>query len=75
LIQTYEQLKEWFVTFKIPLPVAHSELAMRQWERAIVDPTMGKIYSFWCCAGMDRYISDRFAWSDIQKSVLIKELF
>lgn len=65
MIETYPQLRDWFICHKIPVEVATNPLAMESWERAISDPSLGKIRRYWVMAGMNLYISEEILWGSI----------
>ena len=58
---SYSQLYDWLIMFDIT-PYMSSQFKVRAWERALEDPSMGKIYSFYHCLGLTE---PKVLWSDI----------
>ena len=48
MIETRAQLVGWLMELVLPADI--DSLALERWERAIDDPTPGKVYSFAMCA-------------------------
>jgi len=56
---------DWFLSYQLPNQVAKNSLAMKRWEMAMDDMTIGKIWSFYVCADIKRYEKEKFdyIWS------------
>ena len=60
-LSTYKGLYDWLVMFDMASHI-DKPFRKRAWERALEDPSMGKIYSFYHCLGLTE---PKVLWSDI----------
>ena len=67
MIETIQELKDWFILHKVPKQI--NELAFEAWNEALECPSLPKIWKYYVLAGMDAVIRDQFSWSSIQLSL------
>jgi len=67
MIETIQDLKDWFILHKVPKQI--NELAFEAWDEALSEPSLPKIWKYYVLAGMDAVIRDQFSWSSIQLSL------
>jgi hypothetical protein len=65
IIETYPDLRDWFINLKLPLEVASNKWAMQAWEEALSRPSIGMIYRFWALAGMKLFLKDEINWGSM----------
>ena len=66
MINTIDQLKEWFLSIEINSAIARSPFAMTAWERALEKPTKAMIFSFYHCARIGLYDDVQIQWMEIE---------
>jgi hypothetical protein len=63
MIETYEDLKDWFYNLKLP---DHTNTqALEMWDRALKSPTVINLRMFWVFGGMTRSFPN-VAWEAIR---------
>ena len=67
VIETYPDLREWIIMVKLTPELMANALAMFYWEKSLKDQSVGNIYAFWCCAGMNRYLTEKINFNEIQR--------
>lgn len=62
IIETETDLRDWFLSFKLPREVASSQYAMTAWEKALSNPCKSSIWVFYVMSGMNMFIKQEISW-------------
>lgn len=65
MIESIAELREWLVCAKLPVVVASNPLAMAAWERALSDPTAGKIRAFCVLSCVELWADVEINWGAV----------
>lgn len=70
VIDTWKDLNDWLL-MDAKVQTAY---ALEFYDKAILKPTLGKIYTFWCMDGLGQHQSVQILWWAIYGDLLRREM-